>query len=106
MVVTVAAELFAAVGSLLADVTWAEKFIVEPPSASGPTRTTSLKTASSAVFRPAAVAVIIPVPPAVGEDVVQPEGALNETNVASAGTAAFRATPWTASGPALATPIA
>src|SRR4051812_46242719 len=95
------------VGSPVAAAIPADSLIGVPPTAPGPTRTTSLKAASpvSPVPRLAAVAEIVPVPPAAGLVAVQPTGAVSETSVVPAGTAVVRVSPCAVPGPLLATTI-
>lgn len=99
-VVVAVAVLLAAFGSAVADATAAEFATAVPLAALGLTRTTKVKVAEAPFAKEPVVAVTFPVPPTGGVVVVQPAGALIETNVVLAGTASVSDASAALAGPA------
>src|SRR3954454_5875428 len=82
-------ELLFSVVSAGLEVTTAVLESSSPPIASLLTFTTSVNVAVAPAASVGIVATIVPVPPATGVLVIQPAGAVNDTNVLSAGSASL-----------------
>ena len=94
--------LLARLGSKVAAITSAVLAIVDPAGVLGDTKTTTVKLAETPEASVPIVALIVPVPPAVGLVRLNagPELCASETNVVFAGTTSDSATVWASLGPA------
>ena len=100
-----AALLFAAFGSEAAELTLAVFVIVVPTGVAALTCTTRVKVAVADTMSELFVDVTFPVAPTAGVVLIQPAGAVNETNVVLAGIASVSETLVASLGPLFVTLI-